>query len=151
MPYGLHCFRWSSAPACPHGLRLCRMAYIASAGRRPLHVHKACGQAVRRISLLLVICPCTRILGQCPRTLIKNNTPWDRQNERQTELQYQVVSTYLRAWYKGKKWFPHRTRCLTSDSVQWRHEWLRLPLGSLSLERWLWVGGYLSARLQRVH
>jgi len=25
------------------------------------------------------------------------------QNDRQTELQYHDVSTYLRAWYKGKK------------------------------------------------
>jgi len=32
----------------------------------------------------------------------KNNTPRDRMNE----LQYQDVSTYLRAWYKGKKKIP---------------------------------------------
>jgi hypothetical protein len=38
------------------------------------------------------------------------------QNEFQiSELQYQDVSTYLHAWYKGKKIFPHRTRWLTSD------------------------------------
>ena len=34
-----------------------------------------------------------------PEDTKKNNTPWDRMNE----LQYQDVSTYLRAWYKGKK------------------------------------------------
>jgi len=36
----------------------------------------------------------------------KNNTPWDRMNEWQTELQYQNVSTYLCAWYKGKNYPP---------------------------------------------
>jgi len=32
--------------------------------------------------------------------------------ERMNELQYHDVSTYLRAWYKRKKRFPHRTWCL---------------------------------------
>jgi hypothetical protein len=40
----------------------------------------------------------------------------ERMTDRQTELQYHDVSTYLRAWYKTKKnRFPHRTQCLTSD------------------------------------
>ena len=45
-----------------------------------------------------------------PEDTNKNNTPWDRMTDRQNELQYHDVSTYLRAWYKGeKKRFPHRT------------------------------------------
>jgi hypothetical protein len=44
-----------------------------------------------------------------PEDINKNNTPWDRHNERKKELQYHDVSTYLRASYKGKKQFPHRT------------------------------------------
>jgi hypothetical protein len=38
-----------------------------------------------------------------PGDINKNNAPWDRMNERKNELQYQHVSTYLRAWYKEKK------------------------------------------------
>jgi hypothetical protein len=44
-----------------------------------------------------------------PEDINKNNNPWDRHNERKKELQYHDVSTYLRASYKGKKQFPHRT------------------------------------------
>jgi len=38
--------------------------------------------------------------------IIPHGTEW------QTELQYQNVSTYLRAWYKGEKRFPHRTHVI---------------------------------------
>ena len=40
---------------------------------------------------------------------IKNNTPWDRITDRMNEwqkLQYQDVSTNLRAWYNEKKTIP---------------------------------------------
>jgi hypothetical protein len=64
---------------------------------------------------LHVRCTYEHSIGHHPTALVatsmaedtnKNNTPWDRTKERKNELQYQDVSTYLRAWYKGKKTIP---------------------------------------------
>jgi hypothetical protein len=56
---------------------------------------------------------CTHTVRGMHEDINKNNTPWDRMKERMKERMNdntRTVSTYLRAWYKGKKRLPHRTR-----------------------------------------
>jgi hypothetical protein len=68
-----------------------------------------------------------------PEDTNKNNTPWDRMTDRQNELQYHDVSTYLRAWYKGKK----------TDSPIELGDWPRIDLGTVPNTAYRTVGTHL--------
>jgi hypothetical protein len=62
------------------------------------------------------------------------------QNDRQNELQYQDVSTYLRAWYKGKKNdspielgsdLGQATPKIKNRNTQWSDAWVVRSVGCL--------------------